>query len=90
MAIFLLAVLIAALALSRPIFAYNDIYPLRNIKFEGAEFPAVNNVEKHLEELYGNYMEYPKDIWTGHTICRTLKEEELEFLKKFVQEKGDC
>ena len=38
----------------------SDIFPLKEIKFEGLSTFAPNNVEKYLEILYGsNYMSFP-------------------------------
>ncbi len=36
-----------------------DLFPLKNIKFEGFEFPAPNNVDNYLKTLYGDYMKLP-------------------------------
>ena len=45
-----------------PLFAHETIFPLKKIDFEGVSFSCPNNVEKHLENLYGNYMKFPKSV----------------------------
>lgn len=39
----------------------DDIYPLREINFEGCNFYAPNNIDNYLSKLYGNYMELPPE-----------------------------
>lgn len=36
-----------------------SIWPLGTIKFEGREFPAPNNTDAYLTDLYGDYMKIP-------------------------------
>lgn len=36
-----------------------DIFPLREISFEGKSFPAPTNVDSYLSHLYGDYMVLP-------------------------------
>ena len=38
---------------------YDTIFPLKTLSFEGVEFPVPNNSNKHLNELYGDYMQLP-------------------------------
>ena len=35
------------------------VLPLSTIKFEDSEFPAPNNPDQYLRNIYGNYMEIP-------------------------------
>lgn len=42
-------------------FRANDIFPLKKITFEGFDFYAPQNVENHLENLYGNFMKLPPE-----------------------------
>ena len=39
-----------------------DIFPLKTHKFEDFEFNIPNNIEKILEESYGDYMSFPPNI----------------------------
>lgn len=41
---------------------YDMIFPLKEIEFEGKYYSCPNNVEGYLENLYDNYMAYPKSI----------------------------
>lgn len=46
----------------RRYFNYSDIYPLRDISFEGTRVMAPNNIDVYLTELYGeNYMTPPPE-----------------------------
>ena len=57
-------------------FNYNDIFPLRNIEFEGGSFLAPNNVNKVLENIYGDYMKLPpKKQRITHSIYYGIKKE---------------
>lgn len=45
------------------------IFPLRKINFEGSDFYAPNNIDIHLKEIYGNYMQIPaKDKRQTHAV----------------------
>ena len=48
----------------------DDIFPLREIEFEGRLFKAPNNIDAYLRRLYGNYMEIPSEdkIESHHII----------------------
>lgn len=48
-------------------FRYNDIYPLKYMKFEGVDFPVPNNADSVLSQLYSkNYMDLPNDFGVNH------------------------
>ena len=48
---------------------YDDVFPLRKIKYEYTELYCANNPEKHLINLYGkNFMEFPDDIGYSHHL----------------------
>ena len=40
---------------------YDLIFPLTKILFEGNEYLAPNMICKYLENLYGDYMSFPKE-----------------------------
>lgn len=45
---------------TREYYTYNDIFPVREIEFEGVSFFAPNNTDSYLTKLYGeNYMSPP-------------------------------
>ena len=46
----------------------DDVLPLKKdaVEFEGKKYAAFNNFEKHLANLYSNYMTLPLDIYPKH------------------------
>ena len=38
----------------------DEIFPVKNIKFEGLEFKSPANADAYLKKLYGDYMAFPK------------------------------
>ncbi len=50
------------------VFDYEDIFPLKKVKYEDGEFPVPNRAELVLKKTFGNYMEIPqKDCYPRHT-----------------------
>ena len=48
-------------------FKRNDLFPLREITFEDDTFLIVNNIEKYLTDIYGDYKQLPpKEKRVGH------------------------
>ncbi|MBQ1387596.1 LicD family protein [Candidatus Saccharibacteria bacterium] len=45
---------------------YNDIFPLRKIKFLDIQVPIPNNIHTLLEKYYGDYFAFPSDIDQKH------------------------
>jgi len=43
----------------REIMPYDVFYPLKLIKFEGREYPCVNDIDTYLTNLYGDFMKLP-------------------------------
>ena len=66
------------------IHSYDTIFPLREIEFEGLEFPCMNKPEEYLQELYGDYMSYPKRIGMGHTMYKEFSQEEMEVIEGLI------
>lgn len=50
----------------RRIYAAHDIFPLRRALFEGCEFNVPVHAELVLNEIYGDYLQYPSDA--GHPL----------------------
>lgn len=61
---------------------YNVVFPLKTIHFEGSEFMCMNNPDKFLTRVYGDYMAYPKKIGYGHSAYVELTDKD----KKVIQE----
>lgn len=66
------------------IHSYDTIFPLREIEFEGLKFPCINKPEEYLQELYGDYMAYPKKIGMGHTMYKEFSQEEMEVIEGLI------
>lgn len=47
-------------------FSYDDIYPLKKMKYEHLEFYVPNNYHKVMTLAYGDYMRFPHDLGYSH------------------------
>ncbi len=75
-----------------PNFKYDDVFPLKRLKFEEFEFYAPNNYERYLQKLFGDYFKFPKNAVRPHiNINEGLKyidvDKEIENLRNIYQEK---
>ena len=61
------------------IMAYEDIFPLKTMAFEGEEFPVPNHTRQCLQRIYGDYMSYPPRVgfWHSH-MADVVKREPFE------------
>ena len=57
---------------TREYYVYDDIFPVREIEFEGHKFFAPNNTDTYLTKLYGENYLIPPPIEQQATIARTL------------------
>ena len=64
----------------------NDIYPLKEARFESGYFFVPNHPENILTDLYGDYMQFPKDICPHHLFINELNRDELKKIKKAAYE----
>jgi len=64
---------------------YETLLPLKTIKFEGFEFPCMNNPNDFLTRVYGNFMAYPKKIGFGHSAYMTLSDSDKQILKELKE-----
>lgn len=55
---------------------YNQIFPLKEIKFENSMYAVPNNYRFYLNKLYGDYLTIPKKIHTHHFRWKILRERE--------------
>jgi lipopolysaccharide cholinephosphotransferase len=69
-------------------FTYSDIFPLKEIEFEGNKFYCPNNTNKYLSILYGDYLDLPPKaqqkpykskfyLCDNHEIVRKIGQEEV-------------
>ena len=69
------------------IYDWDDIFPLGKIKFEGYEFNCPHNPMFVVNNIYGDYMTFPKSICPHHTNKDIFTEEELKELEVLKQYK---
>lgn len=74
---------------SKPcIYEYDDIFPLRQLEFEGFKVPAPNRANKVLTHEYGNYWAPP--LFTHHHVyLQNLDEDEINKLEKYIEYEKD-
>lgn len=69
------------------IFNYNEIFPLKEIKFENKIYKSPNQYQKILETEYGNPLEFPQNINGWHeSIKNKLNSKTIKKIKKFLKE----
>ena len=66
-----------------PFHDYETILPLKTISFEDEEFGCPNNPDTILKQIYGDYMQLPKDCYARHTNPNGFNGEELD---KFINQ----
>lgn len=65
--------------------SYDTIFPLQQIEFEGKMYPCINDYEKYLKDVYGNYFAYPKKISLGHIMYLNFPPEEKELIQELSE-----
>lgn len=68
------------------IYDYEQIFPVKKIKFEKFEFSSPNDTDFMLKNIYGNYMSFPKSICPHHTDESMFTQEELSEMKRLADE----
>ena len=63
------------------IHSYDTIFPLKRIEFEGFSALGINKPIEYLNNIFGDYMAYPKKIGFAHNAYKKLSEEESEIIK---------
>lgn len=51
---------------------FNDVYPLKKIRFESGEFNVFNKTDTFLREQYGDYMTLPPETYRRIRHCKAL------------------
>ncbi len=77
----------------RPYYAFNDIFPLGKVEFEGYEFKAPNNIKNYLTILYGeNYIIPPdKKMQISHfnyLYTTDISKDKIKKLLNLIYSKG--
>lgn len=62
-------------------YPYDMIFPLKTIEFEGFQAMCINQPEKYMSEIFGDYMSYPKKIGYGHSAYNAISDEEKEIIR---------
>lgn len=70
------------------IMSYDDVFPLEDVEFEGYKLMQMRNPDIHLRGWFGNYMEYPKELFLGHFQNQIVSKKENKLLDKFIEEAG--
>lgn len=63
---------------------YKQVFPLKEVEFEGFSFPTVNNPDEYLKVFYGDYMAYPRKISLGHNGYKNLSPQDKEVIKNLI------
>lgn len=71
------------------IYDYDQIFPLKKMKFEDAEFFVPSDTDFMLKNIYGNYMKLPKKIYPHHMDKNAFTQEEKDELRKLVSINGE-
>ena len=64
------------------VYPYEMIFPIREISFENYDFMSVNEPERYLENLFGEYMSYPKKFGFGHSMYLNLSDDDNRIVKE--------
>ena len=67
------------------IMKYDDIFPISDAEFEGYKMMQMNNPRVHLENWYGNYMDYPGKMFLGHFQHQIISPKESVILDRFIE-----
>lgn len=65
------------------VYDYEQIFPLQEIEFEGALFPAPARPDEVLTSIYGDYMSIPDDTYPRHSKYN-LNDEELTLINSLA------
>ena len=71
------------------IHSYEIFFPLKEISFEGINFPCINDTDTYLTDVYGkNYMGYPPKIGMAHSAYLEIPEEQKAVLNDLIKNSG--
>lgn len=66
------------------IYDYDQIFPLCKIEFEGYMFNCPADIDFMLNNIYGDYMKFPKSICPHHTDENQFTQDEINEIKKLI------
>lgn len=67
---------------TKNIFAHDDLFPLKKVTIDNVECFAPNQIEKRLNQLYGDFYALPNDIGRKHI---DLGDAQIEAIKRFLE-----
>ncbi|MDE6139246.1 MAG: LicD family protein, partial [Candidatus Gastranaerophilales bacterium] len=71
------------------IHSYETFFPLKEISFEGINFPCINDTDTYLTDVYGkSYMGYPPKIGMAHSAYLELEKNHKAALENIVENSG--
>ena len=62
---------------------YDDVYPLRVVKYDGYDVYAPHNIDKILNDFYDDYLALPSDV--GKPKHFSYTNEQLEKMKEVLK-----
>ena len=71
------------------IHSYETFFPLKDISFEGVDFPCINDTDTYLTDVYGkSYMGYPPKIGMAHSAYLEIPKEQMAVLNDLIKNSG--
>lgn len=64
-------------------FDYETIFPLKEISFEGQQFPCVAKTDPYLTHIYGDYKKLPHELHF-HTLTVNISAKEQQALHEYI------
>lgn len=66
------------------VYDYENIFPLKEIEFEGEKFPCPNMPHAVLTSIYFDYLSIPKNAYPQHSAYFEISNAEKEYLKQLA------
>ena len=68
------------------VYDWESIFPISEIQFEGSVFPAPNNSDLVLKNIYGDYMQPPSNRYPRHSYVKGYDDEKSKILDSIIKE----
>jgi lipopolysaccharide cholinephosphotransferase len=63
------------------------VFPLKEMEYEGEMLSVPNKPELILQEMYGNYMDFPSDFHRHESITQKISAKSVELMTKILEKK---
>ena len=70
---------------AKKLYTYDDIFPLKEIMFEGIYVYAPNKTEKILEQSFGDIYQYPRDVFPHHDLMTKSTPAQTEKISELLK-----